>query len=78
MAFETAERAFFAASLGNDNQKGGVVYEMKLFRHRKSEQNRGIEAIGGGGVSEAVRVEPDTKQSFHVRYVHLFLIFPRY
>ena len=47
-----------------------MVYEMKLFRHRKGEMNRGIEAIGGGGVSEAVRVEPDTKQSFHIRYVH--------
>ena len=43
-----------------------MVYEVKLFRHRKTEEIRGLEALGGGGVSEAIRLERDSKNSFNV------------
>ncbi|TFK51715.1 WD40 repeat-like protein [Heliocybe sulcata] len=52
LAWDPTERTFFAASSGEE----GVVYQMNLFKHAKSRKNTMIEAVGGGGVMDIVRI----------------------
>ncbi|EJD07635.1 pre-rRNA-processing protein IPI3 [Fomitiporia mediterranea MF3/22] len=68
LAFETAERTFFAASSeGTGPDAGGTVYQVKLFRRRDPENNgHGVEALGGGGVGEAIRLDADPKRVIFV------------
>ncbi|KAH8111012.1 pre-rRNA-processing protein IPI3 [Phellopilus nigrolimitatus] len=68
LAFEIAERTFFAASSdSNPSGPGGSVYQVKLFRKRDPQDIRsGVEALGGGGVAEAIRLETDPKRMIAV------------
>ncbi|TDL24019.1 WD40 repeat-like protein [Rickenella mellea] len=60
LAFEPAERLFFAASSDAD----GSIHQVHLFRHRETKSGRltatatggGVEALGGAGAEEAIRV----------------------
>ncbi|THH10360.1 hypothetical protein EW145_g1398 [Phellinidium pouzarii] len=63
LAFEIAERTFFAASsAANSTGHGGAVYQVKLFRRRNAQSSRpSVEALGGGGISEAIRLDADPK-----------------
>ncbi|KAL5492469.1 IPI3 [Sanghuangporus weigelae] len=68
LAFEIAERTFFAASSeGRTTGSGGFVYQVKLFRRRDVQGGRpGVEALGGGGVGEAIRLDADLKRVISV------------
>ncbi|KAI5121624.1 hypothetical protein M0805_001154 [Coniferiporia weirii] len=68
LAFEIAERTFFAASSATSSGvNGGVVYQVKLFRRRDAQNSRpDIEAVGGGGVAEAIRLDADPKRTIFV------------
>lgn len=51
MVWDLSERLFFAASAD------GSIHQVNLFRQREDKFSRAaIEAIGGGGVSDAIRV----------------------
>ncbi|OCB86366.1 pre-rRNA-processing protein IPI3 [Sanghuangporus baumii] len=68
LAFEIAERTFFAASSeGRTPGSGGFVYQVKLFRRRDVQGGRpGVDALGGGGVGEAIRLDADPKRVISV------------
>lgn len=58
---------------------GGVVYQVKLFRRRDVQgARRGLEAVGGGGTGEAIRLDADPKQLILVGSVPSPLFVPRY
>lgn len=61
LAFEVTERTFFAAS----SDEFGSLYQVKLFRRRDDESRR-IDAVGGGGMTEAIRVDTDPKRTIVV------------
>jgi len=60
LAFEITERTFFAAS----SDDVGTIHQVKLFRRRPETAN--IEAIGGGGLGEAIRIDTYPKSTFAV------------
>lgn len=64
LAFEPTERTFFAASSDN----AGSIHQVKLYRRREKEgrQTGGFEAIGGGGVSEAIRLDANPDRTISV------------
>ena len=54
LAWEVTERLFFAASAD------GSIHQMNLFRERASKLGGIItEAVGGGGVTDVIRVDDD-------------------
>ncbi|EPQ56441.1 WD40 repeat-like protein [Gloeophyllum trabeum ATCC 11539] len=55
LAWEPTERVFFAASSGDD----GTIYQMNLFKQTRAGKNAIVEAIGGGGATDIVRIGDD-------------------
>ncbi|KAF9531734.1 WD40 repeat-like protein [Crepidotus variabilis] len=53
LAWDVTERLFFAAS------SDGSIHQMNLFRERESKIGLVTEAVGGGGVSDVIRVESE-------------------
>ena len=75
LAFEVAERTFFAASSGPE----GYIYQGKLYRQSGNQGNTsGFEALGGGGTGEALRFEENSRQTITVGYVNtpIFIYVP--
>ena len=76
LAWDVTERLFFAASAD------GSIHQMNLFRERASKLG-GIttEAIGGGGVTDIIRVDDDEtrearkKRLISVGYLFFFFFF---
>lgn len=75
LAFENVERTFFASSSGGKvAELAGVVYQVNLFRSRDTDRELpGIEALGGGGSAEAIRLDSNPKHIIPVRCVLNFL-----
>lgn len=60
VVLDPEERTLFAAS------PDGFIHQVKLFRERKDHMNKGtgaIEALGGLGPSDAIRVDDDEQGS---------------
>lgn len=54
LSVDPSERFFFAAS------QDGSIYQVNLFRRRSGAANmRGVDAIGGGGMSDVIRLADD-------------------
>ena len=54
IAWDITERLFFAAS------SDGSIYQVNLFKQREDSNKEHIhEAVGGGGVSDVIRVSED-------------------
>ena len=71
LAFDFTERLFFAAS------PDGFVHQVNLFRQRDDKLSRAIEAIGGAGSTEVIRMTDDDqlaarRRLITVGYVHNF------
>ncbi|KAJ3517759.1 hypothetical protein NLJ89_g314 [Agrocybe chaxingu] len=62
LAWDVMERLFFAASAD------GSIYQMNLFRERASKLGATVtEAVGGGGVTDIIRVEDDASREARKR-----------
>ncbi|KLO17981.1 pre-rRNA-processing protein IPI3 [Schizopora paradoxa] len=64
LAFESTERTFFAAS----SDDAGTIHQVKLYRRREADGRRagGFEAVGGGGVDEAIRLDANAERTITV------------
>ncbi|PCH44265.1 WD40 repeat-like protein [Wolfiporia cocos MD-104 SS10] len=64
LTWDVTERLFFAASAD------GSIHQVNLFRQREDTIGRGaMEAVGGGGVSDAIRIEDQDPQAARKRLI---------
>ncbi|TFK39957.1 WD40-repeat-containing domain protein [Crucibulum laeve] len=64
LAWDVTERMFFAASAD------GSIHQMNLFRQRDSKfGGQAIEAIGGAGVTDIIRVDDDSREAKKKRLI---------
>ena len=71
LAFEPTERTFFAAS----SDDSGTIHQVKLYRRREADGRRtgGFEAVGGGGVDEAIRLDANAERTITVGWVAVLM-----
>ncbi|KIK68011.1 hypothetical protein GYMLUDRAFT_36824 [Collybiopsis luxurians FD-317 M1] len=68
LAWDSSERIFFAASSSQD----GSIYQMNLFRQLEDKTKATtIEAVGGGGVNDIIRVADDSAGSQKKRVINV-------
>lgn len=64
LAWDVTERLFFAASMD------GSVHQVNLFRQREDKFGRAaMEAVGGGGISDVIRINDLDPQSAKKRLI---------
>ena len=67
LAFERAERFFFAASSADEARPSSSIHEVKLYRRHEDRDGRGaVEAVGGAGLGEAIHHDTEQKSAIKI------------
>lgn len=74
LALDFTERLFFAAS------PDGTIYQVNLFRQRDDKLGRAMEAVGGAGSTDIIRITDEDQQASRRRLItvgYVFISFSR-
>ena len=63
LTWDPTERVFFAGSADGD------VHQMNLFKQRQDKLSRALEAIGGGGSTDVVRLTEEDEENVKKRLI---------
>ena len=68
LAFERAERFFFAASSGDNERSSSSIHEIKLYQqYEDRDSRRRVEAIGGAGLGEVNRHDVEQEGAINIK-----------